>query len=118
MLKENAGTQNEGSSDTKANVEEVDKTRIEDKRETKTKGEKTELRVRPCATGLIGPGSVWNSWVYEGGADHRIKCRLRRYSDGNTKRSPMDVGVGTKRRVQNPKCKHDTEGEGATAKLP
>ena len=30
----------------------------------------------------------------------------------------MDVGVGTKRRIQNPKCKHDTEGGGATAKLP
>ena len=40
MLKENAGTQNEGSRDTKANVEEVDKTRIEGKRATKTKGEK------------------------------------------------------------------------------
>ena len=36
MLKENAGTQNEGWRDTKANVEEVDKTRIEDKKETKT----------------------------------------------------------------------------------
>ena len=30
----------------------------------------------------------------------------------------MDVGVGTKRRIQNPKCEHDTEGGGATAKLP
>ena len=49
MLKENAGTQNEGSRDTKANVEAVDKTRIEHKRETETKGEKEELRVRPCA---------------------------------------------------------------------
>ena len=49
MLKENAGTQNEGRRDTKANVEAVDKTRIEDERETKTKGEKEELRVRPCA---------------------------------------------------------------------
>ena len=51
MLKENAGTQNEGGTDTKANVEEVDKARIEDKTETKTKGEKTELRVRPCVGG-------------------------------------------------------------------
>ena len=56
MLKENAGTQNEGGRDTKANVEEVDKTRIEDKRETKTKGEKTELRVRPCAWGSYVQG--------------------------------------------------------------
>ena len=42
MLKENAGTQTEGCRDTKANVEEVNKTRIEDKRETKTKGEKKQ----------------------------------------------------------------------------
>ena len=48
-MRENAGTQNEGSRDTKANVEAVDKTRIEHKRETETKGEKEELRVRPCA---------------------------------------------------------------------
>ena len=51
MLKANAGTHNEGCRDTKANVEEVVKTKIEDKRETKTKGEKTELIVRPCAWG-------------------------------------------------------------------
>ena len=30
----------------------------------------------------------------------------------------MDVGVGTKRRIQNPKCKHDTEGGKGTANLP
>ena len=30
----------------------------------------------------------------------------------------MDVGVGTERRIQNPKYKHDTEGGGVTAKLP
>ena len=32
MLKENAGTQNEGRRDTKANVEAVDKNRIEDEK--------------------------------------------------------------------------------------
>ena len=61
MLKKNAGTQNEGGRDTKANVEEVDKTRIEDKRETKTKGEKTELKSTAVCAGLICPGFVWNS---------------------------------------------------------
>ena len=70
MPKENAGTQNEGGRDTKANVE-VDKTRIEDKRETKTKGEKTELRVRPCAWGSYVQGP-WGTRVDEGGAYHRI----------------------------------------------
>ena len=72
MLKENAGTQNEGGRDTKANVEEVDKTRIEDKRETKTKGEKNRAQSTAVCVGLICPGSVWNSGLYEGGAYHRI----------------------------------------------
>ena len=40
----------------RANVEEIDKTRIEDKRETKTKGEKAELRIRPCAWGSYVQG--------------------------------------------------------------
>ena len=51
-------------------VEAVDKTRIEDKREAKTKEKKVELRERPCA---------WGSYVlrvelgvYEGGTDYRI----------------------------------------------
>ena len=34
MLKEDAGTQNEGSRDTKTNVEEASKTRSEDERDT------------------------------------------------------------------------------------
>ena len=33
-------------------------------------------------------------------------------------RSSTETGVETKRRSQNPKCKHDTEGEGGTVKLP
>ena len=72
MLKKNAGTQNEGRRDTKANAEAVDKTRIEDKRETKTKGEESRTQRTALCVGLICPGSVWNSGVYEGGADHRI----------------------------------------------
>ena len=103
---------------TKANVQEVDKTRIEDKRETKTKGEKTELKSTAVCVGLICPGSVWNSGVYEGGADHRIIVETMEVLRRKTKRSPMGVGVGTERRIQNPKCKHDTEGGGVTAELP
>ena len=72
MLKENAGTQNEGRRDTKANVEEVGKTRREDKKDTKTKVEDSSAHGTALCVGLICPGSVWNSGVYEGGADHRI----------------------------------------------
>ena len=89
----------------------------------KTKGDqdqrrKSKTQSTAVCVGLICPGSVWNSGVYEGGADHRIIVETMKVLDGNTKRSPMDVGVGTKRRIQNPKYKHDTEGGGATAKLP
>ena len=62
MLKKNAGTQNEGRRDTKANAEAVDKTRIEDKRETKTKGEERTQGTALCV-GLICHGSLWNSGV-------------------------------------------------------
>ena len=51
--------------------------------------------------GLIYPGSVWNSGVYEGGADHRIIVET------------MEV----LRREYEEKITHDTEGGGATAKL-
>ena len=85
MLKENAGTQNEGRRNTKTNAEEVGKTRSEDKRETITKVEEvgttrsedkryTETKIEESRTqgtalcvGLICPGSVWDSGVYEGG---------------------------------------------------
>ena len=110
MLKENAGTPNEGRRDTKTNVEGVGKTRSEDKRDTKTKVEESRTQGTALCVGLIRPRSVWNSGVYEGGPIIESWWRRRRYSNGNTKRSPMDVGVGTKRRIQNPKCKHDTEG--------
>ena len=72
MLEGNAGTQNEGRRDSKANVEAVHKTRIEDKRETKTKGEKSRTQSTALCVGLICPASVWNSGIYEDGADHRI----------------------------------------------
>ena len=89
MLNENAGTQKDGRRDTKTNVEKVDKTRIEDQRDTKTKvrgvgksrseaKKDTKTKIEESRTqgtacvGLICPGSVWNSGVYEGGADHRI----------------------------------------------
>ena len=90
----------------------------------KTKGrprpkeKKTELKSTAVCVGLICPGSVWNSGVYEGGADHRIIVETMEVLRRKTKRSPMGVGVGTERRIQNPKCKHDTEGGGVTAKLP
>ena len=118
MLKENAGTPNEGRRDTKTNVEGVGKTSSEDKRDTKTKVEESRTQGTALCVGLIRPRSVWNSGVYEGGPIIESWWRRRRYSNGNTKRSPMDVGVGTKRRIQNPKCKHDTEGGGVTAKQP
>ena len=73
MLQKNAGTQNEGGRDTKANVEEVDETRIEDKRETKTEGEKkTELRVRPCAWGSYVQDPCGTRGYTRVEADHRI----------------------------------------------
>ena len=89
MLKEDAGTQNEGRRDSTTNVEYVGKTRSEDKRDTKIKREvgktrsednrdpKTKIGERrtqgtALCVGLISPGSVWNSGVYEGGADNRI----------------------------------------------
>ena len=68
MLKENAGTQNEGRRDTKANVEAVDKTRIEDKRETKTKEKKVELRERPCAWGSYVQGPCGTRWYTRAGS--------------------------------------------------
>ena len=66
----------------------------------------TALRV-----GLICPGSVWNSGVYNAGADHRIIVETM----GVLKR---ECEAMSKRRVQHPKGKHDTEGKRGTAKLP
>ena len=71
MLKEDAGTQNEDRWGTETNVE-VDDTTSEDKTETKTKVEERITQGTALCVGLICPGSVWNSGVYEGGADHRI----------------------------------------------
>ena len=64
-------------------------------------------RVRVELGGIRGRGRSSNHSGDDGGTQ-----------TGNTKRSPMDVGVGTKRRIENPKYKHDTEGGGATAELP
>ena len=72
MLKEDAGTQNEGRRDTKTSVEEAGKTRSEDKRDTKAKIEESRTDGTALCVGLICPGSVWDPGVYEGGADHRI----------------------------------------------
>ena len=61
-------------------------------------------------------GSVWNSEVYEGGAEHRITVEtmevLKREHEAKS-----SLGMRTKRRIKNPKCKHDTEGGGALANL-
>ena len=100
------------------NVEAVDKTRIKEKRETKTKGEKAELRLRPYAWGSYIQGPCGTRGYTRAGPIIKSRWRPWRYSDGNTKRSPVDVGVGTKRRIQNSKYKHDTEGRGDTTKLP
>ena len=56
MLKENAGTQNEGRRDTKANVEAVDKPDFKTKRIQISKEKKVKLRVRPCAWGSYVQG--------------------------------------------------------------
>ena len=72
MLKEDAGTQNEDRRGTETNVEEVGKTTSEDKTDTKTKEVERRTQGTVVCVGLICPGSVWNSGVYEGGADHRI----------------------------------------------
>ena len=72
MLKEDAGTQNEDRRGTKINVEEVGKTTIEHKTDTKTKVEERRTQGTASCVGLICPGSVWNSGIYEGGADHRV----------------------------------------------
>ena len=66
MLKEDAGTQNENRRGTEINVEEVGETRSEDKRDTKTKVEESRTQGTVLCVGLICPGSVWNSGVYEG----------------------------------------------------
>ena len=72
MLKEDAGTQNEDRRGTETNVEGVGKTTSEDKTDTKTNVEERRTQGTALCVGLICPGSVWNSGVYEGGADHRI----------------------------------------------
>ena len=72
MLKEDAGTQNEDRTGTETNVEEVGKTTSEDKTDTKTKEVERRTQGAAVCVGLICPGSVWNSGVYKGGADHRI----------------------------------------------
>ena len=89
MLKEDAGTQNEDRRDTKTKVEyvgktksederdtrnigEVGKTRCEDNRDPKTKKGESRTQGTSLSVGLVCPRSVWNSAVYEGGADHRI----------------------------------------------
>ena len=88
------------------------------KTDTKTKVEERRTPGTALCVGLICPGSVWNSGVYEGGADHRIIVETMEVLKRVTKRTPIDVEVGTKRRILNPKCKHDTEVGGATAELP
>ena len=77
-----------------------------------------ELRVHPCAwghtaRGRVGPGGI------------RVRGRSSNHSgnDGGTQKGTLievqrDIGVETKRSSQSPKCKHDTEGVGGTAKLP
>ena len=50
----------------------VGRTTSEDKRDTKTKVERRRTRGTALCAGLICPGSVWNSGVYEAEADHRI----------------------------------------------
>ena len=66
------GTQNEDRRGTKTNVEDVGKTRSENKRDTQTKVEQSRTQGTALWVGCICPGSVWKSGVYEGGADHRI----------------------------------------------
>ena len=118
MLTEDAGTQNECRRDTKRNVEEAGKTRSEDKRDTKTKVEESRTQGTVLCVGFIRPGSVWNSGVYDGGANHRTIVETMELLKREYEAKSMDVGVGTKRRIQNPKCKHDTEGGRGTANLP
>ena len=72
MLKQDSGTQIEDRRGTETNVEEVGKTASEDKTDTKTKVEERRTQGTALCVGLICPGSVWNSGVYEGGADHQI----------------------------------------------
>ena len=72
MLKEHAETQNEDRRGAETNVEEGGKITSEDKTDTKTKVEERRTHGTALCVGLICPGSVWNSGVYEGGADHRI----------------------------------------------
>ena len=69
---EDAGTQNEDRRGTKTNVGQVGKTTSEEKTDTKTKVEERRTQGTVLCAGLICPGSVWNSGVYERGADHRI----------------------------------------------
>ena len=66
MLKEDARTPNEGRRVTNINVE-VGKTRSEDRRDTKTNVEESRTQGTALCVGLICPGSVWDSGVYEGG---------------------------------------------------
>ena len=89
------------------------------KRETKSKGEKNRAQSTAVCVGLICPGSVWNSGLYEGGAYHRIivettEVLRREYEAKSNGCRDGKPNIGSK----NPKCKHDTEGGGVTAKLP
>ena len=72
MLKEDAGTQNEDRRGNETNLEEVGKNTSEDETDTKTNVEERRIQDTALCVGPICPGSVWNSGVYEDGADHRI----------------------------------------------
>ena len=106
MLTEDAGTQNECRRDTKRNVEEAGKTRSEDKRDTKTKVEESRTQGTALYVGLMCTGSVWNSGVYEGRADHRIIVEtmgvLEREYEANVQwSSGWEPNVGSKTRNAN-----------------
>ena len=63
---------NEGRRNIERSVQEVGKTRSEAKKYTKTKVEERRTQRMALCMGLTCSGSVWNSGVYEGGADNQI----------------------------------------------
>ena len=70
------------------------KPELKTKGRPRPKGKKTELRVRPCAWGSYVQGSCGTRVYTRAGPIIESEWRRRRYSDGNTKRSQMDVGMG------------------------
>ena len=85
------------------------------------KGKKNRAQSTAVCVGLICPGFVWNSGLYEGGAYHRIivettEVLRREYEAKLSGCRDGKPNIGSKTRNAN--IIPGTEGGGVTAKLP